>query len=86
MLQRLGFTLREARDLLAIRQQPAAACPKALRRAEAKLREVTEKIRTLQRVRRELERLTEACGVAACPRACPLLAVLGADSPKREEP
>ncbi|MEK6710162.1 MAG: heavy metal-responsive transcriptional regulator [Nitrospinota bacterium] len=78
--QGLGFSLEEIRDLLNLRLEDRARCGDVLRRAERKVAEIEGKIRGLQRVRRELQALAEACRGDAPASACPILAALdGAD-------
>lgn len=82
--QELGFCLDEIIELLALRTHPQTACPQVLGRAEAKVASVKEKIRKLSAIRRELVRLTKACQGQARPHACPLLAALEGQQPRKE--
>lgn len=61
--QELGFSLREAGELLDLRSRPEADAAAVHERAAAKLREVDEKIQALQGIRYALEAL-----MAGCPR------------------
>lgn len=72
--QRLGFSLEEIRGLLEFRLRDRARCGDVLRRAEGKLAEIEEKIRALQRMRRELRALAAACRGDAPASLCPVLA------------
>lgn len=80
--QTLGFSLREARELLALGERQAEACAKVRERASVKLGEVREKIERLRRIERALDSL-----IAACPSGgedladCPILQALDSDSP-----
>ncbi|MBI3127680.1 MAG: heavy metal-responsive transcriptional regulator [Candidatus Tectomicrobia bacterium] len=72
--QALGFSLEEIRGLLELRLRDRARCGDVLGRAERKVAEIDEKIRALQRVRRELRALADACRKDAPASLCPVLA------------
>jgi MerR family copper efflux transcriptional regulator len=59
--QQLGFTLKEVKELLAIRLKPGSGCADVRRKAEAKIADVDEKLRRLQAIRKALLKLTAAC-------------------------
>lgn len=60
--QELGFTLREVKELLDLNASPRATCADMSKKAEAKIAEVEAKIKDLQRMKRSLKELAEACG------------------------
>jgi len=60
--QDLGFTLREIQELLELNTAPRATCSDIKKRADHKIAEVEAKIRDLQRMRRSLRTLSDACG------------------------
>lgn len=68
--QQIGFSLREIRELLALRADPSTDCSEVREQAVAKLRAVREKIGELHRIGAALETLIAACpgqgGVQAC--------------------
>ncbi len=68
--QHIGFSLREIRELLALRADPSTDCSEVREQAVAKLRAVREKIEELHRIGAALETLIAACpgqgGVQAC--------------------
>jgi MerR family mercuric resistance operon transcriptional regulator len=71
--QELGFSLREIKELLALRTGRGAGCQNSVReRAIAKMNDIDEKIRTLQAMKRALRPLIEACGERAGD-SCPIL-------------
>jgi DNA-binding transcriptional MerR regulator len=72
----LGFSLDAIRDLLALSHHPGKPCAHADRLAEEQLRAVEARIERLMRLRRELERMIQACrgGTVA---ECRVLEVLG---------
>ncbi|MEK7281088.1 MAG: heavy metal-responsive transcriptional regulator, partial [Chloroflexota bacterium] len=50
----LGFTLNEIKELLSLRVDPVTSCEDVRARAEVKIADVEDKIRTLQRVKKAL--------------------------------
>jgi MerR family transcriptional regulator, copper efflux regulator len=73
----LGFTLKEIKELLSLRLDPATPAADIKRRAEAKIVDIETKICTLQKMKKALEQLTSACtGHAATSAGCPLLHAL----------
>ena len=74
--QRLGFTLREVRELLALRADPAADCSDVRERAAAKLVEVRSKIDQLYRVANALETLVAHCPAHGGLEGCTILSAL----------
>src|SRR5258708_32116031 len=65
--KRLGFTLKEIKELLSQGVKSTAECGPVTRKAEAKLAEVNEEIIRLQRLRVTLRKMVEACGVGCKP-------------------
>ncbi|MDH3733494.1 MAG: heavy metal-responsive transcriptional regulator [Gemmatimonadota bacterium] len=73
--QRLGFTLAEIKELLALREQPAANCGRVREHAARRLHATDQKIDELVGVRRTLTQLVEACDESD-PDSCPAIAEL----------
>ncbi len=71
--QRLGFTLTEVAELIALHETPAP-CEDVKARAVAKVAAIEEKIATLQAVKDELVALVARCETA-CTTSCPVLTV-----------
>ncbi|WP_437723538.1 MerR family transcriptional regulator [Sorangium sp. So ce861] len=71
--QELGFTLREAKELLKLRAAGPARGPAARVAAEIKLRDIDEKIRDLTAIRAALSSLVETCACAGGSVYCPIL-------------
>jgi MerR family mercuric resistance operon transcriptional regulator len=71
--QALGFSLKEIKDLLSLRAMPKAQCADVRARAAAKITEIDAKIRTLQAMRKALQRLTAACSGRGSVSQCPIL-------------
>ncbi len=71
--QGLGFTLREIQQLLTLRDHPDTACGEVRRQAETKIADITEKLKSLRAMKRELTRLANDCAGTSRPHACPIL-------------
>ncbi len=69
----LGFTLNEIKELLSLKLDPASSCGNVKDRAEVKIADIEEKIRTLQRMKRALVKLTKACSGDGPTSECPIL-------------
>src|SRR5271163_4525548 len=65
--KRLGFTLKEIRELLSLGVKSTAECGPVTRKAEAKLAEMNEEIYRLQRLRMTLRKMVEDCGGQCAP-------------------
>src|SRR5262245_7667146 len=80
--QELGFSLEETRNLLSLGD--GRSCEATRRLAEAKLAKIEARLRDLQRMRRALVKLVEACAGARQAPPCPIIATLaGPESPRR---
>jgi MerR family copper efflux transcriptional regulator len=73
----LGFSLADIRELLSLSADRERGVRGLKARAEARLDEVERRIRELQRMRRGLKRLVEACPGHGELEQCPILAALG---------
>jgi len=73
----LGFSLREIRDLLSLRADAATSCEEVLKRAETKIRDIENKIRSLRKMKGALADLAEACRGKGPTGGCPILEALG---------
>lgn len=71
--QELGFTLKEAGELLALRVDSKGKCSEVKERAEAKIADIEGKITSLQRMRKALLQLTQSCRGMAPIQECPIL-------------
>ena len=79
--QELGFSLREIKELLALRFEPDTSCADMRRRAETKLSDIDQKISDLKRMRKTLARLATACPGRGNLDGCPILESLDATNP-----
>lgn len=71
--QGLGFTLKEIKELLALRVRSGASCHDVKQRAQIKLDDVKEKIQALNDLQKTLEQFVRACAHKRPTEACPIL-------------
>jgi len=71
--QKLGFSLREIVELLALETGDSVRCADVRERATAKLDEVESKIETLARMKGALEALIDACPGRGSAKSCSIL-------------
>jgi len=71
--QGLGFTLEEIEHLLALRVTPGPGCTTAEQSARSAIARIDHQLADLQRMRRALARLADACHSQHGTDACPLL-------------
>lgn len=70
----LGFSLKEIRNLLALKNNPDTTCGEIRALAESKLSGVMAKIKTLQAMKKDLTGLLSQCtDHAASVNACPIV-------------
>lgn len=72
----LGFTLTETRELLDLRVTHTSACEDVAAKARLKIASIEDKIRELERVRRVLHALEQACAANERTSECPILDAL----------
>ena len=72
----LGFSLREIAELLFLRVDNDSTCADVLHRATAKIGEIEDKLRELERMKSALESLASACTGAGPTGDCPILEAL----------
>lgn len=72
----LGFTLKEVKELLSLRLDPETTCAAVKQRAEAKIADIDEKMRSLRRMKKVLGKLTESCSGHGPVDDCPILEAL----------
>lgn len=72
----LGFTLNEIKDLLSLRLDPSTTCADVKRRAEEKIDDIEAKVLTLQRMKKALVKVTNACRGRGALSECPILECL----------
>ncbi len=75
----LGFSLKEIKELLSLRATPGAPCAHVRRRAEAKVVDIHERMRTLQAMQKALTKLIGQCAGKGPVTGCPILEALDAE-------
>ena len=71
--QDLGFTLREVHELLRLRQSRPRSRTQVRSMAEVKIRDIDEKTRRLQAIRKALSVLIDSCACRSGALECPIL-------------
>ncbi|MCA9123672.1 MAG: MerR family DNA-binding protein [Planctomycetaceae bacterium] len=77
--KQLGFTLNEIKELLSLRLDPTTTCADVKKRSEEKIDDIEAKIRTLQRMKKALVKVTKACSGRGGTSECPILEALDKD-------
>ena len=72
----LGFTLKEIKELLALRAAPGARCEQVRRVAAEKIEDIDRKIEHLGSMRKALSRVTAECEGRRPVSECPILEAL----------
>lgn len=71
--QALGFTLSEIKELLSLRVDPDTTCAEVRAKAKAKTADIEQKIRSLEGMKKVLERLASRCSGRGPASECPIL-------------
>ena len=71
--QRLGFTLREIKELLALKLDPNSTRKQVKDRAVAKIADIEQRIADLKRMKKALAPLIQACDGRGTLEGCPIL-------------
>ena len=71
--QELGFSLKEIKELLALRLDASQSAGEVKRIAEQKIGEIEDKIQSLQAMKAVLNHLTHACSGEGSVDHCPIL-------------
>lgn len=69
----LGFTLKEIKELLSLRVDEEKTCADVRQQAEAKIADIEDRIRSLQRMKRALVKVTRQCSSSGPTSECPIL-------------
>ena len=72
----LGFTLKEIKELLSLRVDHGTSCEDVRARAEIKIADIEDRIKTLHRMKKALVRLTQDCCQKTGGSECPILGAL----------
>jgi MerR family transcriptional regulator, copper efflux regulator len=79
--QRLGFTLREIKELLALKLDPDCSRAKVRERAVAKVEDIDARIKDLRRMKKALSPLIVACNGKGTLAGCPILVAMDSELP-----
>lgn len=79
----LGFTLKEIKELLSLKLDPSTTCADVRERAETKIEDIESKIRTLQRMKRALVKVTKSCIGSGPTSECPILEAIETNGKQR---
>src|SRR5213594_3251707 len=81
--QELGFSLKEIKELLALRIAPGSTRADVRKRADTKMADIEEKIQHLRAMKKALVRLTESCCGSGPASECPILESLSLDEKEK---
>src|SRR2546426_12712443 len=81
--QELGFSLKEIKELLALRIAPGSTRADVRKRADTKMADIEEKIQHLRAMKKALVRLTETCCGSGPASDCPILESLSLDEKEK---
>jgi MerR family mercuric resistance operon transcriptional regulator len=71
--QELGFSLNDIKELLSLRAAPEAGCREVRAHAEAKIKDINDKIGALTAMKHALSTLVTECSGAGPLSDCPIL-------------
>ena len=77
--QKLGFSLKDIKELLALRATPSGSSAEVRKRAEAKIADIEEKLRVLHAMKKTLMQTTKTCVGRGLISDCPILQSLDHD-------
>ena len=77
--QNLGFSLKEIKELLSLAGDRATDCADVRALGQIKVNEISQRIRSLESMKRALTVLTESCPGRGSATNCPILESIGAN-------
>ena len=77
--QELGFSLKEIKELLALRTEPFSTGADVRERVATKITEIDEKMKLLRTIKKELEQLKANCDGTSSIGECPILKSIGSE-------
>ncbi len=80
--QGLGFSLKEIKEILSLRAIPRARCADVQKYTTRKIEELQERIHSLTRMRRSLEKLLRECSGDLPATECPILESMESENRK----
>jgi MerR family mercuric resistance operon transcriptional regulator len=72
----LGFSLKEIKELLAIRVDARTTCAEVKRHAERKIADIEARIQSLRHMKAALSEITKQCAGRGPTSECPILEAL----------
>ncbi len=75
--KKLGFSLKEIKELLALRDIPGASCKEVREQAQAKIADIDRKVEGLQRIKNDLVALVSSCPGQGPLKKCPIIGPMG---------
>lgn len=69
----LGFSLKEIRELLQLRVASGTTCDEVRQRADAKITDIENRIRSLRHMKKSLNSLASVCPGSGPVQMCPIL-------------
>ncbi|MGH8772262.1 MAG: MerR family transcriptional regulator [Burkholderiales bacterium] len=79
--QVLGFSLKEIGELLSMKITPATTCADIKQKAESKIANIDDKMASLRKMKRALEKLKSECTGRGPIGECPILDALERETP-----
>jgi MerR family mercuric resistance operon transcriptional regulator len=79
----LGFSLKEIKELLALRVDPETTCREVKEQAKGKIADIEAKIESLTRMKEALVKLTAVCRGRGPTSECPILDALDMEEEDR---
>lgn len=77
--QELGFSLKEIKELLSLAEDRTTDCADVRDLAQTKVAEISQKIQTLEAMKRALTVITESCPGSGSAAKCSILESIGSD-------
>lgn len=77
--QELGFSLKEIKELLALRSEPLSSGADVREKVEAKISDINEKMKTLRSIKKGLVQLKASCDGTSSITDCPILKSLSSE-------
>src|SRR5712692_1093899 len=81
--QELGFSLKEIKELLALRIAPGSTRADVRKRAEAKIADIEGKVQHLRAMKKTLVQLSETCCGSGPASECPILESLSLEKEEK---
>jgi len=78
--QEVGFSLKEISELLSLKVNPDGSCHMVQQIAAEKLKQLEERLESIERMKLTLSSMMEMCDEGLPARACPILEALDNDS------